>query len=95
MEFGSTQTLNAKIKFSYLGICEDGSLCFRLGFDTQGGVTFQTNMINVSTQKITDILNTLEVRSWEELPRKFSRIKVENKTIKSVGNLIENKWVEL
>ena len=97
MEFGDIQVLNAKIKFSYLGI-EDNKLCYQLGFEIQGGTSITTNKYYVhNTVFIEQILNVLEVRSWEELPRKFARIQVDTsnngKKIIAIGNLIENKWV--
>ena len=93
MEFGNTQTLNAKIKFSFLGVSD--ALCFQLGFDTQGGTTYKTDFIPADVDLITRLLNTLELHSWEELPRKFARIQVSGYQIKAIGNLIENKWIQL
>ena len=91
MEFGNPQTLNAKIKFTFLGI-EENRLCYQLGFDIQGNLTVLTDKVfNVD---IPTLLNTLEVRSWEELPRKFARIKVDGKRVVAVGNLIEDRWIK-
>ena len=94
MEFGTEQILNAKIKFSFLGI-ENDALVFQLGFETQGGLTVVTGKDLVDTVTLQNILNTLEVRSWEDLTRKFARIKVVDKKVVSVGNLIENRWVNV
>ena len=95
MEFGNPQTLNAKIKFSFLGITENGDLDLQLGFETQGNCVFKSNFTLANELVIADILNTLKVRSWEELPRKFARIKISNGVVVAIGDLIEDIWVNL
>lgn len=91
--------VNAKIKYSFLGVDENQIPLLYLGFEYKNGqewVTAKTNEVTlIDASFIKDLLNTLEVRSWEELPRKFARIKVENKTVIAVGNLIEDKWMEV
>ena len=94
MEFGTQQKINAKIKFSFLGV-EDGNLLFQLGFEAQGGYTLVTDKRPVNIELIANLLNTLEVRSWEELSRKFARIQVDGKKVIAVGNVIEDRWVRL
>ena len=88
---------NAKIKYSFLGTDEEGTPLMQIGFDCKNGTVFSTNKITVlDTGFIKEILDTLEIRSWEELPRKFARIKIDdNKRVVAVGNLIEDKWVKL
>ena len=90
---------NAKIKYSFLGVDENEIPLFYLGFEYKVGQEWKT----VSTNKVTfidasfikDLLVTLEVRSWEELPRKFARIKILNDKVVAVGNLLDEKWVEI
>lgn len=85
---------NAKIKYSFLGVDEEGTPLMQIGFDCKNGSVFHTNKVAVlDTSFIKDILDTLEIRSWEELPRKFARIKVEEGKVIAVGHLIEDKWV--
>ncbi len=96
MEFGGTQVLNAKIKFSYLGFdVEKKDLQLYIGFDTTSGF-YKTKACKVSYDLITDILNILELNSWEELPRKFARIKVNDRgIINAIGNIIDDRWTAL
>lgn len=84
---------NAKIKFSYLGL--DDILTFQLGFECGESKPFVTDKIPANTPNIVCLLSVLDLRSWEELPRKFARIKIENNKIVAIGNLIENRWVDL
>ena len=87
--------MNAKIKYSYLGLAENGSLVIQLGFDCELG-TVQTNKTDIiDAYFIKELLDTLELQRWEDLPRKYARIKVDNNRVVSVGNLIEEKWVKL
>ena len=89
------KTLNAKIKYSFLGLDENGSLIIQLGFDCELG-TVQSNRTDfVDAYFIQEILNTLELQRWEDLPRKYARIKVEGNRVVAVGNLIEERWVKL
>ena len=90
---------NAKIKYSFLGIDDSNIPLFYLGFEYKENQEWK----NVSTNKVTfldvtfikELLSTLEVRSWEELPRKFARIKMKDGKVVAVGNLLEEKWVEV
>ena len=95
ISFGEERILNAKIKFSWLGLEENGSLTFQIGFDCENAKTFITSKNPADIEKIKVLLNVLELRSWEELPRKFARIKLNGTRIVAIGNLIENKWLEL
>ena len=90
---------NAKIKYSFLGIDESNIPLFYLGFEykeNQEWKTVATNKVTfLDTSFVKDLLSTLEVRSWEELPRKFARIRIRDGKVISVGNLLEEKWVEV
>ena len=90
---------NAKIKYSFLGVDESEIPLFYLGFEykeNQEWKTVSTNkIVFMDTSFIKDLLMTLEVRSWEELPRKFARIKVKDNKVVAIGNLLEDKWVEV
>ena len=89
-----TKTYNAKIKFSYLGFDQDtATVWWQLGFDTEFG-SFVTDKVNLNKpEQISNILKTLELRSWEELPRKYARVKVKNKKVIGIGNIIRNDWL--
>lgn len=90
------RTVNAKIKYSYLGLDEYKNLVIELGFDCELG-SVRTEKIELGeTVLIEDLLDTLELQRWEDLPRKFARIKVnEMNRVIAVGNLIEERWVKL
>lgn len=89
------QIYNAKIKFSYLGLCDDGTtLWYQIGFELEDG-TIATEKIRVtSPQQVANLLNVLDLRSWEELPRKYARIKVFEKKVTSIGNIYKSQWIE-
>lgn len=89
---------NAKIKFSYLGFKDENSLClyWQLGFTTEAGDYMTDKMYIKDTSCISRILQVLSLRQWEDIPRKFARIRVDdNGNVISIGNLISNEWVEL
>jgi len=90
---------NAKIKYSFLGVDESGALVAYLGFEYKDSNEWQNiktnDVILLDVSLIKDILNVLEVRSWEELPRKFARIRIDGFKVGAIGNLIEEKWTEV
>lgn len=94
MEFGNPHTENAKIKFTSLTV-ENGDLIMQIGFEVSGGKTVISDKRIAEGTFIRDMLNVLEVRSWEEMPRKYARVRISNDKAIAVGNLIENKWLEL
>ncbi|MCR4661664.1 MAG: hypothetical protein K5765_06685 [Clostridia bacterium] len=86
---------NAKIKYSFLGMDENGSMFIQLGFDCESGTVSSRYVDLIDSYFIKEILNTLELQRWEDLPRKFARIKIDNGKVIAVGNLIEERWVKL
>ena len=87
---------NAKIKYSYLGFDEDKQLCIEIGFDCEFGSVRTQKILVEDTEIIEDILDILELQKWEELPRKFARIKInEIGLVLAIGNLIKEEWVNL
>lgn len=85
---------NAKVKFSCLGFAEGNStMWYQIGFDCEYGTVMTDKVCINDVEQISNILNILELHSWEELPRKFARIKIEGKKVTAIGNLIENKWL--
>lgn len=94
ISFEEVKTYNAKIKFSFLGTIDGfGGLWWQIGFEYEGGVAYTEKVQLNDTARIKEILNVLELRNWEELPRKYARIKIRDKVVCSFGNVIENKWV--
>ncbi len=89
------KTYNAKIKYSFLGLDENKNIFIQLGFDYEFGSISSGYVDVVDAYFIKEILDTLELQRWEDLPRKFARIKVVDKKVVAIGNLIEEKWVKL
>ena len=89
------KTVNAKIKYSYLGFDEDKLLVIEMGFECELGTVRLDKFEIGDTLFIEDLLDTLELQRWEDLPRKFARIKVNEKNkVVAIGNLIEERWVK-
>ena len=100
ISFDEERTINAKVKFSWLGPKEDGTLAVQIGFDCEGNKGISTAKIPCTTKLIEEIINVLEIRSWEDLPKKYARIKVKNgelltTKVMAIGNVIEDRWVRL
>ena len=87
---------NAKVKFSFLGKEEGKGLCFQLGFLCANNTTFVTDILPVNDMSIINkIVSILEIKSWEEINRKFARIKVQDGKIIELGNILEERWIKL
>lgn len=95
IEFGKETIANAKIKFTQSGVCEDNSLAMQIGFELAEGKTVTTNKFGFSASKMVEILNILEIRNWEELPKKYARVAILNGHVVRVGNILNDKWVKL
>ena len=89
------RTMNAKIKYSFLGLDNNKDMVIQLGFDCELGSVSSQQLVVVDAFFLKEILETLELTRWEDLPRKFARIKVQDKRVVAVGNLIEERWVKL
>lgn len=89
--------INAKTEFGFLGFSKTTRrFVAQLGFKTYELGEVKTKEIEVNDTKIiTDILNYLELQRWEDIPRKFTRIKVETETnqVVALGHWMENKWI--
>lgn len=86
---------NAKVKFSYLGKDEVGKTYYQLGFDYEKGTATTNKKYLETISEIESVLNVLDLKSWEEVARKFARIKVVDRQVIEIGNLIDNRWVKL
>lgn len=96
IEFGSEPTIrNAKVKFTQSGITEDDSLAMQIGFELSEGATAMTGKFPFDAEKMRLILNVLEIRNWEELPRKYARVAILNGKVVRIGNILNEKWVKI
>ena len=87
---------NAKVKFSNLGFDQDNTtIWWQLGFDYEYGTAITKKVCLKKPDEIANLLNVLDLHSWEELARKFARIEVIGKQAVAIGNLIENKWLRI
>ena len=95
IEFGKEKIENAKIKFTQSGIGENDNLAMLIGFELSESRTVFTNKFDFDSEKMKNILNVLEVRNWEELPKKYARVCILNEKVVKIGNILNNKWVKL
>ena len=87
---------NAKIRYSFLGVDEEGTLYAQIGFETKGGYTVDTAKLTfLDVNFIKEILDTLEVRSWGDLGRKYAKIKIDDRKVVAIGHIVEDKWVNV
>ena len=94
INFGKEITTNAKVRFTNSSVEDEGTLMVVIGFELPGGGLACTKKIPLSAERMKGILNALEVRSWEELPKKYARIVVVGDVVTKIGNILNEKWVE-
>lgn len=88
--------MNAKVKFTQSGVNEDGkTLLVQIGFELPEGKTAMTPRFRFTPEVMMNILNVLEVRNWEELPKKYARVAMVGDRISMIGNILNEKWVKL
>lgn len=85
---------NAKIKYTSLMPGENGKIIYQIGFSAEGG-EYDTGKKEAEPGMIGMILSVLDLQRWEDLPRKFARIKTEGSKIVAFGNLLEGRWVSV
>ena len=95
IEFGKEVIENAKIKFTHSGVGEGDALAMQIGFELAGGKTVATNKFVFDGGKMKNILNILELRNWEELPKKYARVAIQNERVVRIGNILNDKWVKI
>lgn len=95
IEFGSETIENAKVKFTQSGIGEGDELIMQIGFELSDSRTAITPKFPLDASKMRDILNALELRNWEELPKKYARVSILNQKVVRIGNILNDKWVKL
>lgn len=94
IEFGKEKIENAKIKYTQSGISETGEIAMQIGFELSQGSAV-TEKFPVDSEKMKNILNVLEVRTWEELPKKYARVAVLNEKVIRIGNILHDKWIKI
>lgn len=94
---------NALIKSTFLG---GGIFTFWLNLDYGGagqgaggyGLDTSVDGERVGTASgltlIMEILKTLRVESWEELPGTFIRVRHNDNRIHAIGHILENRWLD-
>lgn len=101
---------NAKITSTFLGREEHGIFTFSIFVDIAGGSCCGIGNYALdycgennkrvfrakSAEAISQILDVVGVKSWEELKGKYIRVKDEGwgSTIKAIGNLMSEKWID-
>ena len=95
IEFGKEIIVNAKIKYTQSGVCEDNSLAMQIGFELAEGKVVSTPKFGFSASKMVEILNILEIRNWEELPKKYARVTILNDKVVKIGNILNDKWIKI
>lgn len=96
IEFGNNiNIVNAKIKFTQSGIEDNDNLMMQIGFEIAEDKLVCTNKLILDSEKMKSILNILELRNWEELPKKYARIGIQNNRVVKIGNIIQDKWIKL
>ena len=110
MNQDSVEIKNAKIISTMLGVEDHGIFSFWLilNYGTFSGQGFggycldnydKEKKIRVGTafgcQVIMRILKVVGVEKWEDLVNKYVRIKSNQSEILEIGNIIENKWLNL
>lgn len=95
IEFGNEVIENAKIKFTQSGIGDGDTLVMQIGFELAGGKTVATSKFVFDGDKMKNILNILELRNWEELPKKYARVTILNDKVVKIGNILNDKWIKI
>ncbi len=95
IEFGDEIIQNAKIKFTQSGISENDTMIMQIGFELAGGKTVSTIKFAFDSDKMKRILTVLELRNWEELPRKYARVALLNDKVIRIGNILNDEWVKI
>lgn len=108
----TTTTENATIESTYLGIEDHGTLTFYVhlsgdgwgqglggcALDQYGGEEADRSGWGPGLTAIRRILEVVGVRSWEELPGKFVRVRREGLGSSGppiLGHIIEDRWFDL
>lgn len=91
------QIKNALITDTNLGYEAHGILTASIYLECEGGGTTMFGGLNLSGPScatfIKQILDTVEVQSWEELKKQYVRVKFDDKGVNyAIGNILSDKW---
>lgn len=85
---------NAKIVDTFLGYEDHGFFTFRISLKYGEKVSQSFGHFRLGNGAIIEeILNVLEVESWEKLIGTPVRVKCEWEKIHSIGNFLEDRWI--
>ena len=94
---------NARIESTMLGIEDHGSMTFFLYLDYGGSGQGMGGYVLDGGHKpsghafgaIRKILETLEVDTWEKLPKQLCRVEADDGKVYRIGHTIKNRWFDL
>ena len=94
---------NAEIQKTFLGFEGHGQFTFTLTLDYGGSVQGFGSFALASKGKgsawgceaIMQVLKTVGVSKWEDLPGKHVRVKGDRTHIEAIGHFLEDKWLNL
>ncbi len=90
---------NAKITSTMLGIEDHGIMTFRLHLDYGGGGQgfggYGLSDNHKGIKVIKEVLRVVGVREWEDLPGKLIRVRAESSKVHSIGNALDECWLDL
>lgn len=95
IEFGKEKIVNAKIKFAQTEIEENNKMVAQIGFELADNKVITTRINDFNIDLMKNILGILELRIWEELPRKYVRLSLEENRVKKIGNILNEKWLKI
>jgi hypothetical protein len=88
---------NAIIRSTNLGYEGHGIMTANLHLDYGGGgQAFGGYDMggNFGMEFIKNVIDTVGVQNWEELPGKHIRVEAEHTLVSKIGNIIEDKWFD-
>ena len=89
---------NAKISSTMLGFEDHGIFTFTLFLDYGGAGQGYGNFSLGGTftdAAIREVLNTVGVKTWEDLPGKVVRVQANHSEVSKLGNYLTDKWLDL
>lgn len=105
----NSEIFNAQIINTFLGIEDHGIMTFSINVKynsfTQGfgGYSLDTYVkasdsregLKFGISAIRKILEVMHVNCWEDLPKKYCRVKYEKGVLIAIGNIVDNEWFNI
>ncbi len=92
------EILNAKITSTLFGYEDHGILTCYLHFDISGGSSIAFGGYNLNSigtgYFVKKILDVVGVNEWELLVGKHVRIKLEDRRLVAIGNIMDDRWFD-